>query len=169
LPLLPRRNCWLIVAIRPSLVTQNAVDSICCRCYISGVLIDWSDEFDLWLDRLVNRVDSGDAAAAVQLDLVTAELEVLQALVGEPAEESATLKRVRQSGKHLVWRVAHPYVDGVALRLVVWFPLQRPDEVVVALFAGDKANMGDVFYNSVGSRADAAIDRYQRRIEGESR
>jgi hypothetical protein len=133
------------------------------------VLIDWSDEFDLWLDRLVERADSGEATAAVQLDLVTAELEVLQALAGEPAGESATLKRVRQSGKHLVWRVAHSYVEGVAVRLIVWFPPQRGDEVVVALFAGDKAGMGDVFYNSVGPRADAAIERYQRRIEGESR
>jgi len=31
--------------------------------------------------------------------------------------------------------------------------------VVVALFAGDKKPIGDVFYNSVVSRADAAIDR----------
>ena len=29
--------------------------------------------------------------------------------------------------------------------------------MVVALFAADKARMGDVFYNSVGARADAAI------------
>jgi hypothetical protein len=28
---------------------------------------------------------------------------------------------------------------------------------VVALFAADKARMGDVFYNSVGTRADTAI------------
>jgi hypothetical protein len=131
------------------------------------VLIEWSAEFDRWLDRLVERSDSGEATAALQLDLVTAELQVLQALEGRPDQESATLKRVRQSGEHLVWRVAHPYVDGAAVRLIVWFPPQRPDNVVVALFAGDKAGMGDVFYNSVGPRADAAIDSYLRRIEGE--
>jgi hypothetical protein len=64
-----------------------------------------------------------------------------------------------------VWRVAHPFVEGVAVRLIVWFP--SDDRVVVALFAGDKANIGDVFYDSVGSRADAAIDswKYQTREE----
>jgi hypothetical protein len=43
---------------------------------------------------------------------------------------------VRQSGKNLVWRVSHPHVEGVAVRLIVRFPPARPDEVVVALFAG---------------------------------
>ncbi len=49
-------------------------------------------------------------------------------------------------------------------RLICWFP---PDEetVVVALFSGDKANMGDVFYDSVGRRADQIIDKWIR--EGE--
>jgi hypothetical protein len=63
-----------------------------------------------------------------------------------------------------VWRVAHPYDRDVAVRLIVWF---RPDTdtVVVALFAGDKARMGDVFYNSVGPRA--AIRRYLQRTSTE--
>jgi hypothetical protein len=39
---------------------------------------------------------------------------------------------------------------------------------VVALFANDKAQMGDVFYDSVGSRADVAIARYRMATEGES-
>ena len=48
---------------------------------------------------------------------------------------------------------------AIALRLVCWFP---PDSstVVVALFAADKAQMGDVFYNSVGARADVAIRQW---------
>lgn len=70
------------------------------------------------------------------------------------------LKPVRQSRTHAVWRVSHRYIDGIAMRLIVWFPPDRPDTVVVVLFAGDKANMGDVFYNSVGTRADAAINTY---------
>lgn len=31
---------------------------------------------------------------------------------------------------------------------------------MIALFAGDKARMGDVFYDSVGTRADAAIETW---------
>jgi len=58
-----------------------------------------------------------------------------------------------------VWRVAHPFDPVVAVRLIVWFP-PAARTVVVALFAGDKARMGDVFYNSVGPRADAAIRGY---------
>jgi len=43
-------------------------------------------------------------------------------------------------------RVAHPFHAEVAVRLIVWFPPGDPGTVVVALFAGDKARMGDVFY-----------------------
>ena len=66
--------------------------------------------------------------------------------------------------------MAHPFVDGTALRLIVWFPPERPGEVVIVLFAADKAQRGDVFYNSVGPRPDAAIDSYlfRTRIEGET-
>lgn len=51
------------------------------------------------------------------------------------------------------------------MRLICWFP---PDEgtVVVALFSGDKANMGDVFYDSVGSRADQIIEQVDERRRG---
>jgi hypothetical protein len=41
------------------------------------VLIDWSEEFDRWLDRLWERADAGEATAVLQLDLVTAELDAL--------------------------------------------------------------------------------------------
>ena len=57
-------------------------------------------------------------------------------------------------------RVAHPFHAEVAVRLIVWFPPGDPGTVVVALFAGDKARMGDVFYDSVGARADAAIGQW---------
>lgn len=63
--------------------------------------------------------------------------------------------------------MAHPFRAGIAVRLIVWFPPERPDHVVVVLFAGDKANMGDVFYDSVGTRADAAIASYRMHSEGE--
>ena len=58
-------------------------------------------------------------------------------------------------------RVAHPYVPGIAVRLICWFP-PGEDTVVVTLFAGDKAGMGDVFYDSAGARADQAIDQWLR-------
>lgn len=76
------------------------------------------------------------------------------------------LKRVRQSGRHVVWRQSHPFESGIALRLICWFP-DDSDIVVVALFAGDKASMGDVFYDSVGSRADQIIDQWLREQQEE--
>jgi hypothetical protein len=77
------------------------------------------------------------------------------------------LKRVAQSRRYPVWRVAHAFVDGTAMRLIVWFAPQRPGQAVVVLFGVDKAQMGDVFYNSVGPRADVAIESYLFRIRSE--
>jgi len=131
------------------------------------VVIDWSSEFDQWLGRLITHADGDDARAETQLDLVYAQLAYLQDLKGEPSEDTPILKRVRQSRVYPVWRVADPFVDGVAVRLIVWFSSDRPDEMVIVLFAGDKANMGDVFYDSVGTRADAAVSSYLMATEGE--
>lgn len=119
------------------------------------MLIDWSDDFDTYLTRLE---ESTDAVDRQRLRLVQAELLILQKLEQAPTEDTPSLKRVRQSRRYQVWRVAHPYREGIAIRLIVWFP--TADRVVVALFAGDKARMGDVFYDSVGTRADAAIDSW---------
>lgn len=130
------------------------------------MLLDWTGEFDAWLDRLTERADRGEHIAVRTLTLVTAELEVLQELDGEPDEDTATLKRVRQSRRNQVWRVAHAYEQDVAVRLIAWFPPEKSNTVVVALFAGDKARMGDVFYDSVGTRADAAIASYLHATEG---
>lgn len=76
------------------------------------------------------------------------------------------LKRVRQSGRYRVCRTSHSYHEGVAVRVICWFPPDS-DVMVVALFAGDKARMGDVFYNSVGPRADVAIERWIKETKGE--
>lgn len=130
------------------------------------MLTDWSGEFETWLNRLDERATRGDATAITRLQLVTAQLDYLEDLQEAPQEDTFTLKRVRQSRNNTVWRVSHPYVPGIAVRLIVWFPPDRPDEVVVGLFAGDKANMGDVFYGSVGPRADAAISTYRMTREG---
>jgi hypothetical protein len=42
-----------------------------------------------------------------------------------------------------------------------WFP-PRTGTVVVALFAADKARLGDVFSNGVAARADPLIDQWKR-------
>lgn len=77
------------------------------------------------------------------------------------------LKWVRQSKRYPVWRTSHLYTAGVAVRVICYFPPERVDTVVVTLFAGDKATMGDVFYDSVGNRADALIDQWYRQSEEE--
>jgi hypothetical protein len=131
------------------------------------VLIDWAGEFDRWYDRLTERAEAGDVSALEHLGLVDAELGVLQDLDAEPVVNTPTLRRVSQSRKYEVWRVAHPFVAGTAMRLIVWFPPGRPGQAVIVLFGADKAQMGDVFYNSVGPRADAAIESYLYRTRGE--
>jgi hypothetical protein len=57
--------------------------------------------------------------------------------------------------------VSHAYDPEAAVRLICWFP---PDTgtVVVALFAADKAKLGDVFYDGVAARADPLIDQWKR-------
>ncbi|HET7140509.1 MAG TPA: hypothetical protein VFI36_10150 [Arthrobacter sp.] len=124
----------------------------------------WPDSFEEQLDRLEEAADSGDERARAVFEYVVAEMDYLRRLVAPPQEETPTIKGVRQSRKYALWRVSHPFHEGIAVRLICWFP---PGErtVVVALFSGDKANMGDVFYDSVGRRADQIIEQWIR--EGE--
>jgi hypothetical protein len=122
-------------------------------------------EFQTWLAQLTKAAADGDEQAALKRRLVLGELAVLRGLAGPPGleDETAELKWVRQSRRYRVWRVSHPYHPGIAVRLICWFP---PDAqiVVVALFAGDKATIGDVWYGSVGARADALIDQWKREV-----
>ncbi|MGW4337551.1 hypothetical protein ACWEK5_32785 [Rhodococcus koreensis] len=108
----------------------------------------------------------GDANAVQVLAHIAAALADLAVLEERPVANTPSLKRVRQSGRYPVWRTSHPYREDVAVRVICWFPPDT-DVVVVALFAGDKARMGDVFYNSVGPRADVAIERWLKETEGE--
>jgi len=124
------------------------------------VLIDWTDDFDAMLDTLEARAAAGDQHSADTRLLIDQQLAYLQRLTTPPTDETPTLKRVRQSRRHPIWRVAHPYRPGIAVRTIVWFP--DAEHVVVALFANDKAQMGDVFYDSAGTRADQIIDRWLR-------
>ena len=67
-------------------------------------------------------------------------------------------------------------------RIIVWFPRDDRNpaaiaerarvapptvDVVVAVLGIDRAQMGDVFYDSVGTRADQALDRFLARLEAE--
>jgi hypothetical protein len=122
--------------------------------------IDWPRDFNDQLDRMeADETPRG----RTRLQLLTFMLKRLGDLESAPLDDSAVLKRVRQSRRHVVWRVSHPFVAGIALRLICWFPPDE-DRVVVALFSGDKASMGDVFYDSVGVRADRLIDRWMNEM-----
>lgn len=73
---------------------------------------------------------------------MTAALTDLAALEEPPSVDLPGLKRVRQSRRYPVWRTSHLFDEGVAVRVICWFP-PNTDVVVVALFAGDKAQMGE--------------------------
>ena len=130
------------------------------------MIIDWPASFDAYLDRLEADAAGGRSNARAIYKYVLAALEVLRDLDGEPLEETMTLKRVRQSGHHRVWRVAHAFDGAVAVRLIAWFPPGR-GTVVVALFAGDKVRIGDIWYDSVGARADEAIRQWEFQTQHE--
>jgi hypothetical protein len=127
------------------------------------MIVDWNRDFDQQLDRL--EADQSARGKRV-FELVLAELDSLAKLQAQPVDETPRFKRVRQSGRYQVWRVSHPFEAGIALRLICWFPPQN-GRVVVALFTGDKAAMGDVFYDSVSGRADQIIDRWIAETDGE--
>jgi len=120
-----------------------------------------SRQFKAWVESLVADAKTGDEFAVTMAKYVYDELNYLRGLESEPDEDTATLKWVRQSKKHKVWRLSHPYDERMAVRVIVWFD-DDSDTVVVALFANNKARMGDVFYNSVGTRADQVIEQWKR-------
>lgn len=142
-----------------------ALEDICRQGHTGGVEVHRSRQFARWVDDLVRRAKSGDAYALRAAKHVLDELNYIKALDREPDEDTATLKVVRQSRRHRIWRLSHPFDPQMAVRVICWFD-DRSDTVVVALFANDKAPMGDVFYDSVGSRADQAIDQWKVENEG---
>ncbi len=87
-------------------------------------------------------------------------LEILNKLESVPNEESATLKRVRQGKRYPLWRVAHPFVPGIALRPIVWFA--PSGQVVIVGSAFDKAEIGDIWYDAAVTTANATIDSWKR-------
>lgn len=82
------------------------------------MIVDWTVEFDQWLDRV-------EARGGHLLEVVTALLQALEALPARPDDESATFQRIRQARRHELWRVAHPYDPEVAVRVICWFRTTR--------------------------------------------
>lgn len=144
-----------------SLPPDHSLRVILPRCNISGVRLRWPVEFEAWIRRAQQKSGEGNAYHRRQLELVAAALRMLRDLPAPPEEDTAGLKRVAQSRTYQVWRTSHPYEQGIAVRLICWFPAGS-DTVVVALFAGEKARIGDVWYNSVGHRADMIIEQWLR-------
>lgn len=124
--------------------------------------IDWPAEFGRWLDRLEDDARSGNERSRLILAFTARALDQLRNLPEAPGEEdeTATLRQVRQSRRYQLWRVSHAFHPEVAVRLICWFP--DTGTVVVALFAADKAKLGDVFYDGVAARADPMIDQWKR-------
>lgn len=90
-----------------------------------------------------------------------AALRFLRSLPAIPADDlPPTLKRVRQARRHRIWRISHPYDPEVAVRVLCWFP--QADTVVVVLIGGDKASIGDLWYDSATPRAELAVDQWLR-------
>jgi hypothetical protein len=132
--------------------------------------IDWPADFGRWLDRLEDEARSGDDRSRLILALTARALDQLRNLTDPPTieTETATLRQVRQSRRYELWRVSHAYHPQVAVRLICWFP-PGSGTVVVALFATDKARMGDVFYDGVAARADPMIDQWKRETSYEEK
>jgi hypothetical protein len=73
--------------------------------------------------------------------------------------------RARSGASTRLWTrcgESHAYDPEVAVRLICWFPPDR-GTVVVALFAADKARLGDVFYDGAAARADPLIEQWNAR------
>jgi DNA-binding XRE family transcriptional regulator len=133
--------------------------------------IDWPADFGRWLDRLEHEARSGDQRSRTILTFTARAPDQLRSLASPPGQdaETATLRKVRQSRRHQLWRVSPAYHPEVAVRLSCWFPPES-GTVVVAVFAAEKAKLGDVFYDSVAARADPMIDQWETRdrLRGEA-
>lgn len=126
------------------------------------VEIEFDHEFETWLNNLIKAKDN-DPDSRLRLELALALLGVVRDLTAPPVEDSATLKRVRQCRRYPVWRLAHHYIAGIAIRILCWFPDAKT--VVVVLVGGDKGPIGDIWYGSAAERAERAIERWQREQE----
>ena len=85
----------------------------------------------------------------------------LTRLTERPSEPTANLTPVVQAARHNIWRISHLYQDGYAVRLLVWFPDDNADEIVI-VFAGNKHPNHDLWYDRATREAEAAVDQLIR-------
>lgn len=132
------------------------------------MLIETTQEFKIWRQN-IRRLALGDLGMKLISELVNLEMDLLERLTAPPRIDSKKICRIRSSKQHQIWRVSHPFVDGIAIRLIVWFP---PVEIIpsaVVVLGANKAEMGDIFYDGVGARADGAINKWVREKQKEER
>lgn len=125
------------------------------------MLIDWTGEFDRWWHNIEERQSLDTRSRQIAFTLGT-QLEFLQSLKQIPSEESPKFQRVLQSRRYPLWRVSHPFLEGIAIRVIVWFPFAEESDLLVAVLGADKAKMGNVFYDSASRRADIEIEKWIR-------
>lgn len=103
--------------------------------------VEWGSEFERALERAEKEAEQGGVAEE-RYDQLLGLLRALANLEAKPVQESPRFKRVRQARRHELWRVAHRYNPRVSVRIIVWFPSKG--RAVIALFAFDKAKLGDI-------------------------
>ena len=130
------------------------------------MLIETTQEFEVWRENIL-RLAIRNSETKLISELVDLEMDVLKNLITAPRVDSRRICRIRRSKQYQLWRVSHPFVNGIAIRLIVWFP---PAEIIpsaVVVIGVNKAKMGDIFYDGVGARADGAINKWIREKQKE--
>ncbi len=122
--------------------------------------VEWSPRFEKAFERAKATAITGEAVAQERYNYLRALLAELERLADRPESESRTFKRVRQARRYELWRVAHPHSPVIAVRIIVWFP--SPGRAVLALFAFDKAKLGDIWYGRATRESEAVIDQWRR-------
>jgi hypothetical protein len=80
----------------------------------------------------------------------------LTSLQSKTVHRSLFVVGVGQARRYRIWRLGHPYRDNIAVRIMVWFD---GGEAVICLVAGNKAHLGDLWYDYAAPLAEVGIDR----------
>ena len=121
--------------------------------------VEWGSQFEKALERARKEAESG-GNAELRYDQLLGLLRAVAKLETKPIQESPRFKRVRQARRHELWRVAHRYNPRVAVRIIVWFP--SSENAVLALFAFDKAKLGDIWYDRATRESEVILDQWRR-------
>jgi len=122
--------------------------------------VEWGSQFEKALRRAEQEALGGTGEASERFAQLHGLLDSLRRLDNKPSSESPKYKRVRQARRYELWRIAHPYNPHAAVRVIVWFP--SSDKAVLALFAFDKAKLGDIWYDRATRESEATLDQWRR-------